>query len=439
MFIETGLGHYAKLIWRYLWLIFIIVVLCTGTTFVIDQNTPPVYEASALIRVHDTQANNNTVFTDQALAQSYALLVNSPEVLQAVAAKLPGMSLQELTSQVSASPLDNTQILQVRATADTPRLATDMANTVAQVFMQLQTDTVTTQLKNTASKLEQNLTTAKQTLDNDQAQLAELENSHATQDRIAYLNDSISNDQISYSALQASYNQVEQQILQAPNILTLVQPATPPTTSNSHTLLNTLVAAALSLLIMLLLVLLRDWMDTTIKTPNDVERLAGLYALGSIPLRKRSVEEERHETNSDAPLIQDDVIMQAFVGITAYFSTCGKGKHTFVVTSLHTKAGTSTTAANLALSLAQAGVRVLLIDAHLRNPSLQKLFQSSTTQGPDNCTDRSQLAAKRPTQIRFTTGSRNGKRVFLTSGSYQLVPQSHNRLLLCFRRYCLCS
>lgn len=381
MFTGTGLGHYSKVVRRNLWLILIIVLVCTITTFIINKRNTPAYEASALIQVHDTQTNNNNVFTDQALAQSYALLVNSPEVLQAVAAKMPGVSPQQLASQVSDSPLNNTQILQVRATADTPKQAADIANRVTQTFIKLQTDTLTTQLKNTATQLGQALIKAKRTLDDDQAQLASLQDSNAPQDRIAHQNDIISDDQISYNTLQANYNQIEQQILQVANVLTIAQSATPPTTSDSHPLLNTLVAAALSLLIMLIFVLLRDWIDTTIKTPSDVESLACLPALGSIPLCKKSIEQEERENNSDAPLFLDDVIMQAFVGITTYFSTYGKGKHTFVVTSLHKKAGTSTTAANLAASLAQTGVRVLLIDAHVRNPWLQKLFLTNTAQG----------------------------------------------------------
>src|SRR5579859_4939036 len=225
-------GHYTQVIRRYLGLILLIVTPCTGITFIINQRMPPVYEASALIQIHDTQAANNNVFTDQALTQSYALLVNSPEVLQAVAQKIPGVSSQQLASQVSDSPLDNTQILQIRATADTPDLATTISNTVAQVFIQQQTDKVTTQLTNTAMKLEQDLTQAKQTVDNDQAQLASLQDERAAPDRIAYQNDVLSNCQISYNTLQASYNEVEQQILHAPNTLIIVQPATPPTTSN---------------------------------------------------------------------------------------------------------------------------------------------------------------------------------------------------------------
>src|SRR5436190_5986810 len=351
MLTETGLGHYAQVLRRYLWLISLIVILCTGVTFIINMCIPPAYEASTLIQVHDTQATNNNIFTDQALTQSYALLVNSPEVLQVAAQKLPGVSAQQLAVQVRDSPLDNTQILQIRATADTPNLAADITHAVAQVFIKQQTDKTITQLTNTALKLNQELTKAKQTLDKDQAQLANLQDGHTSQDSIAHQNDIISNDQIGYSTLQANYNQVEQQILQTPTVLTIVQSATAPTTSNSHTLVNTIIAAALSLLIMLTFVLLHDWIDTTIKTPNDVEQLAGLQALGCVPLSKKALEQDEDETNVNVPLIRDDVITQAFVGITTYFSTYGQGKQTFVVTSPHAKAGTSTIAANLALSL----------------------------------------------------------------------------------------
>ena len=139
------------------------------------------------------------------------------------------MSLQQLTTQVSASPLDNTQILQIRATAQTAKLAADLSNTVAQVFVQQQTSSVTAQLTSTATKLAQNLQKAQAALDNDQAQLATLQNNHASADSIARQNDLISNDQVSRSTLQANYDQVQQQLLQAPNTLSIVQSATPPT------------------------------------------------------------------------------------------------------------------------------------------------------------------------------------------------------------------
>src|SRR5437667_1457158 len=105
MFTETGLGHHAKVIWRSFCLISLIVILCTVIAFIINLRMPIVYEASTLLQVHDTQATNNNVFTDQALAQSYALLVNSPAVLQAAAQKIPGISAQQLVSQVSDAPL----------------------------------------------------------------------------------------------------------------------------------------------------------------------------------------------------------------------------------------------------------------------------------------------------------------------------------------------
>lgn len=376
MFTRTGFGHYIHVIWRHLWLILIVVALCTGTTLLINKRIPPVYEASALIQVHDTQTSNNNVYTDQALAQSYALLINQPEVLSIVAQDIPGLTLRQLTSQVSDSPLDNTQIIQVRATANNPEQAATIANTVTQVFIKLQTDKIIAQLRTTAGKLGQSLTKAKQAIDNDQANLTLLQQNNASADRIAHQNDLINNDQINYNSLQTSYNQVQQQILQVPNTLTVAQAATPPTTSNSSTLTSTLVATSLSLLIMLIFVFLLDWMDTTIKTPADIEHILHLQVLGSIPRRKKATQQVENEITVNVPLVQDEAIQQAFIGITSYFAINRQGKQTIVITGIHSKAGSSTVAANLALTLAQGGLRVLLIDANVNNPSQHYHFKA---------------------------------------------------------------
>ena len=53
----------------------------------------------------------------------------------------------------------------------------------------------------------------------------------------------------------------------------------------------------------------------------------------------------------------------------------------FVVTSAEPNSGKSVTSANLALSFAQNGTRVLLIDCDMRNPSQQKIFEKENNTG----------------------------------------------------------
>ncbi len=377
MVIGARLEHYTYVLQHWLWLIGLTISICTGLTYVINIFTPPVYEASALIRVHDASTTNNNVFTDQALAQSYALLINRPAVLRAVVQRVPKLSIHELEADVSDSPLDNTQIIQIRTTAKDPNLAATIANTVIDVFIKLQTDDETTRLKTVATKLYKELTTAKQDVYTDQAQLVALQDAHASQDRIAHQNDVLSSDQVSYSSLLVNYDQAQQQLLQVSNILTVAQTATPPNTPSSpRTLLNTIAAAALSSVIVIAFVLLLDWLDTSIKTTDDVEQLARLQSLGSIPFCKTIVQSS---ASTNLPIINNSMIEQSFIGISASTAIFAQGAHSILVTGPHKESGISTVAVNLATVLARSGARILLVDANLHNSSLSKIFKSSNT------------------------------------------------------------
>lgn len=376
MLIEIGLEHYASVLRRWLWLIGLTISVCTGLTYVINIFTPPVYEASALIQIHDASTTNSNVFTDQALAQSYALLINRPTVLHAVIQRVPKLTIRELEAAISDSPLDNTQIIQVRGVAKDPTLAATITNTVVESFIKIQVDTETARLKGVATKLYTDLATAKKRVYADQAQLIALQDTHAAQDRITHQNDILMSDQVSYNSLSTSYDQVQQQLLHVSSIITIAQTAIPPNVPNSpRTLLNTSAAAALSSFTTIVFVLLLDWIDTSIKTVDDVEQLAHITSLGSIPLCKTI---SQLSSSTTFPLINNTRIEQSFIGISLNTIALGQNVRSILVTGIHRKSGTSTVAANLAITLARSSYRVLLVDANLYNASLSHVFKSSS-------------------------------------------------------------
>ncbi len=360
---------------RWIWLIGLTTSICTGLTYTINIFTPPVYEASALIQVHDVGTNGSNVFTDQALAQSYALLVTRPTVLRSVVQHIPKLTIHQLEAEVSDSPLENTQIIQVRGTAKDPTLAATITNTVVEVFIKIQVDTETAHLKAVATKLYTDLAAAKQRVYKDQTQLAALQDAHNTQDRITTQNDILSSDQVSYNSLLTSYDQVQQQLLQVSSILTIAQTAIPPNIPTSPRIsLNTAASAALSSLTAVVFILLLDWADTRLKTADDVEHLAHIKSLGSIPFCKAI---PRSSSFCSFPLINNTIIEQSFIDISLNTITLGQNVQSILVTGLHRKSGISTVAANLAITLARSGVRVLLVDANVHNPSLGTIFKSS--------------------------------------------------------------
>jgi capsular exopolysaccharide synthesis family protein len=381
MHIQDTLRHYAQVIRNHFGFILLGVIFGSTITFVISLFLPPVYQASALVKVDSVlttaaTASDNDVFSVQAQAVSYAILVTSPEVLQEAAKKLPGMTVDQLKNVVSDSPVDNTQLIEVRANADNPERAADIGNTVATTFVQFQETQERTRLQNAADELSQNLTRAKINIDTAQQQLTTLQNTHAAEDSIAQQQSQLATYQSTYNAFLSSNEQLQTQEQQVSSMLSVTQLALPPDKPISPLIaLNTILAVSMSLLLMIVVALLQDWLDVTIKTVDDVVQLAGLEPLGSVPLGTSTT--QLFDLKSE----HTDEVKDAYTMLGTPFRMLSRGERTMLVTSPHSGSGTTAAATYLALSLAKVGMRVLLVDANVRHPSLHNIFQRPDTHG----------------------------------------------------------
>jgi succinoglycan biosynthesis transport protein ExoP len=378
------LRYYARVVRYWLWLIVFGTTGCALLTYTISQQIPPVYQASTLIQVDGAgTTDSSSVFANQALAVSYALLITSNDVLLQVAHQLPGVSLQTLQASVSASPEENTQIIQIRANASTSQQAATIADKVAQVFITIEVKKTTAPLQNLADQLAHLLTIQKMQIDSDQAQLAVQQSSGAAADVIARQRDKVNDDQANYNATLTNYQQVQLQLLKATDVVSLVQMATPPDAPTSpHILLDTVIAAMLGLLLSLTFALLLDWLDVTIKTPEDIMHRTSLTPLGSIgrsphpPLTRGAM----------IAVSADETMERDFIAISTSLCKVSqeKGLRAILVTGLRQGCGSTTTAVYLALALAQMGKRVLLVDANFRRSFLHEIFPRQNIKGLTN-------------------------------------------------------
>jgi len=119
-----------------------------------------------------------------------------------------------------------------------------------------------------------------------------------------------------------------------------------------------------------------DYLDDTVKTPEDVTWRLHLNFLGLVP----KVHGERHPLLS-GPVPHD--FGEAFRALrTALVASSGADTTRLIaVTSTQPLEGKTTTAVNIALALAIGGARVLLIDADMRRPSLHKAMRLPNDRG----------------------------------------------------------
>jgi len=125
----------------------------------------------------------------------------------------------------------------------------------------------------------------------------------------------------------------------------------------------------------------REQLDDTFKSPEDVEDNLGVPLLGIIPLAKS------HEDHVKALDDMRSPVTEAYRSLRTalQFSTSSGVPKTLLVTSSRASEGKSTTALTLAQNYAQLGMKVLLIDADLRKPTLHLLLGCDDSVGLTNC------------------------------------------------------
>lgn len=144
--------------------------------------------------------------------------------------------------------------------------------------------------------------------------------------------------------------------------------------------LNLAIGLLLGLMLGVLLALVFEFLDDTLKSPEDVEKQMGLSVLGVIPLLKAPM------TPSKALDDPRSAFSEAYrsVRTALQFSTDTGVPRCLLVTSASPAEGKSTTALTLAKNFAQLGKRVLIIDADLRNPSLHRALDKPNDIGLSN-------------------------------------------------------
>jgi capsular exopolysaccharide synthesis family protein len=196
--------------------------------------------------------------------------------------------------------------------------------------------------------------------------------------------------------LQKNQSQNDIQARGTENNISVVDWALPPETPISPRRLTTVLAALfLSTLFGAGLALFFEYLDDTIKSTEEVENFLQLPALAAIPtidsMPKRRLllvgaNEDAEALAKSELLIHTDSrssLAEAYrqLRTSILLSTAGHAPKSLLITSSLPAEGKTTTAVNTAISLAQTGASVLIIDADMRRPRLHSVFNISNGEG----------------------------------------------------------
>ncbi|MEA2684691.1 MAG: tyrosine-protein kinase [Chloroflexota bacterium] len=159
----------------------------------------------------------------------------------------------------------------------------------------------------------------------------------------------------------------------------------PPTPVAPDIPKNVLLAAVGALVLSLALAYALERVDNTVKRDSDVRLKLGVALLGSTILHVAEGADEgavelvaaRHTSD---PLAEEYRALRTNI----MYARASQSLKTIVVTSTRPGEGKTTTSSNLAVTLAQAGLRVVLVDADFRRPDLHRVFKRPVNIGLGN-------------------------------------------------------
>ncbi|OGO30815.1 MAG: hypothetical protein A2Z16_12155 [Chloroflexi bacterium RBG_16_54_18] len=377
------------IVWKWMWLVVLSVTIAAGSSYIASKAATPLYRTRTTLMIgkitENPDPNTMQLFTSQALAYTYIQLAQREPVLKGAIQSLGlDMDWRSLAGRVSANNVQQTQLLEVSVVDSNPNRAKVLADAIAQQLILLgpgmenkngvdQGEFTREQIEDLRVKIEdgQNeLTRQRQELDaaNSARQIQDLQN------QVLILESKVSSWLATYSQLLLSYQGGDI------NVLSVLEEATVPTFPFSPNVQNNvMVAAMIGFVLAVGGAFLMEYLDDTVKNPEDVSRVSNLPTLGTIP---QIVGEEYSEkviaiTQPLSPIVESFRILRT----NLQFSTLDRPLRSLLVTSPGPSEGKSISMANLAVVLAQSGLKVILVDADLRRPTVHKIFNLSNRHG----------------------------------------------------------
>lgn len=384
---QNELILYYRTLRKWLWLIILVAAAAGAIALLVTLTRPARYESTSKIIIGSAVLGNpqsvsqSDVAVWEQLTRTYAELFTTRPVLDnTITALNLNMSAEELEEKIEVRPITGTQLIEVVVTDENSERAQAIN---AQLFTEvLRLAPGSSVDEEQLAFIQGELTALAEDINALRQQIRDIDNelrADIPSERRTELEASRLQKQSTLNTWQTSYGNFLEQV-SVPSAIEVVEAASigedVPRNAPLYAILAVLVGTSLSTGG----VFLAEYIDDTIRNPEQISTQLHKNTLATIARIKGDEQREKLVALSQprSPIAEAFRILRSNV----LFSAPDEAPiRTVMVTSSSPSEGKSLTAANLAVVLAQAGYRVILVDADLRRPDLHSYFGADNRAG----------------------------------------------------------
>jgi non-specific protein-tyrosine kinase len=345
------------------------------------------YSATATMMVNPglsgTATDFNSLNASARLAETYQQLVTTQPIYDRVAEAL---GEEELTSTVTTSAVEGSQLIRVTVTDTDPAHAALVANTVVSEFTEHISEQANARAENTRSGIDTQLEALQERQQEIDQQIADLEagqnaDDDSVQRQIEGLQQQRATINDALIELESSAITFDTQTMASSAQIQMVEPALEPKAPFSpQPMRSLLLGLFVGALLGAGLVALLEFLDNTVKPEVNVQAIANAPVLATISALSKIEPGGRQVYTMSQPQSGASEAVR-LLRTNLEFASASNPIHSITVSSASPGEGKSTTAANLGVVMAQSGLTCAVIDADLRKPTMHRIFGVENTAG----------------------------------------------------------
>ena len=376
------LRSYLSILRRRLWIVVASVILGTAIAAAITLLATPQYTASTTVRVLTvgsgtmTEARPDINYTER-LVNTYSRIITSSTVRRQI---MNDLGLETIPT-ISVQTIPSTELIRITAEATDPEDARDIANSAAQVLVDQNLEFYSGGAGQTLQQiLSEQLVTAEQELDQARADYAEaLAASPQNEAALSIASQALEVRERTYTSLLTQYEAARLEEAVRGNAISVIEEATAPNRpAKPRHAVNIALGLAVGLVGGIGLAFLLENLDTTLYTTEQIENATQMMTVGQVPAAKDDLSIARLGSGHYPQL-------ESFRRLrTNILASGASGTQVVLLTSAKRGEGKSTVSGNLAVTVAQSGREVVVVDCDLRLPTVHKLFDLPNKRGLTN-------------------------------------------------------